>query len=116
MLIRCLVWQRMPSSSLKLLKKAIDRSPHSLRHIADELAWDAPHLSRVLSGQVGLGATSVARFLVFLDPATAEHFLSVYLQERVAAEETAIMEEKTRAIADIAAKKKAEAKAARKRK
>jgi transcriptional regulator with XRE-family HTH domain len=85
------------SETLSLIREAVAASGKSVRKLADDLGVNHSHLSRLLAGRVGIGASTVGRLMTLLDSKEGTRLLESYLRderEKVLAEHVRASREK----------------------
>lgn len=70
------------SKTLALIQDAVAARQLSLRALAAELDMNHSHLSRILSGRVGIGAVTLGRLMAVLDSKTGTLLLDSFLKEQ----------------------------------
>lgn len=69
------------SKTLALVQQTVASSGMSVRAFAAELGLNHSHLSRVLAGRVGIGASTIGRLMSVLDAKTGSALLESFLRE-----------------------------------
>jgi len=69
------------SETLSLIREAVRASGKSVRKLADDLGVNHSHLSRLLAGRVGIGASTVGRLMTLLDSKEGTRLLDSYLKD-----------------------------------